>query len=102
MKDEYEISICDLSGALALPLISELFAEYQSVEALNILLQMLTILFNNGCGIRVFDSIHTLFKTSGIALPQEFYDIIITEKDKCDFAGEFLADFGEILSELSG
>ena len=102
MKDEYEISINDLSGVLALPLISELFAEYESVDALNIFLQMLTILFNNGCGVRVFDSIHTLFKTSGIALPQEFYDIIITEKDKCDFAGEFLADFGEILSELSG
>lgn len=102
MKDEYDISINDLSGALALPLISELFAEDQNVEELNILLQMLTMLYNNGCGVRVFDSIHTLFKTSGIALLQEFYDIIITEKDKCDFAGEFLADFGEILSELSG
>ncbi len=101
MKDEYEISINDLSGALALPLISELFAEYQSVDALNIFLQMLTILLNNGCGVRVFDSIYALFKTSGIVLPQEFYDIIITEKDKCDFAGEFLADFYEILSELS-
>ena len=102
MKDEYEISINDLSGALALPLISELFAEYQSVDALNILLQMLTMLFNNGCGVRVFDSIYTLFKTSGIALPQEFYDRINTEKDKCDFAEEFLADFDEIITELSG
>lgn len=102
MKDEYEISICDLSGALALPLISELFAEYQSVEALNILLQMLTMLYNNGCSVRAFDLICTLFRTSRIALPQEFYDIIITEKDKYDFAGEFLADFREILSELSG
>ena len=100
MKDE--ISINDLSGALALPLISELFEEYQSVERLNILLQMLTMLCNNGCGVRVFDSIYTLFKTSGIALPQEFYDRINTEKDKCDFAGEFLADFDEILTELSG
>ena len=100
MKDE--ISINDLSGALALPLISELFEEYQSVERLNILLQMLTMLCNNGCGVRVFDSIYTLFKTSGIALPQEFYDRINTEKDKCDFAEEFLADFCEILSELSG
>ena len=102
MKDEYAISINDLSGALALPLISELFAEYQNVEGLNILLQMLTMLCNNGCGVRVFDSIYTLFKTSGIALPQEFYDRINTEKDKCDFAEEFLADFCEILSELSG
>ena len=102
MKDEYEISICDLSGALALPLISELFAEYQNVEALNILLQMLTMLYNNGCGVRAFDLIYTLFRTSRIALPQEFYDRINTEKDKCDFAGEFLADFYEILSELSG
>lgn len=102
MKDEYEISINDLSGALALPLISELFAEYQSVDALNILFQILTMLCNNGCGIRAFNLIYTLFRTSRIALPQEFYDIIDTEKDKCDFAGEFLADFGEILSELSG
>lgn len=102
MKDEYEISINDLSGALVLPLISELFAEHQSVEALNILLQMLTMLYNNGCGVRAFVLIYTLFRTSGIALPQEFYDIINTEKDKCDFAGEFLADFYEILSELSG
>lgn len=99
MKDE--ISINDLSGALALPLISELFAEYQSVEALNILLQMLTMLCNNG-GVRAFDLIYTLFRTSRIALPQEFYDRINTEKDKCDFAGEFLTDFREILSELSG
>lgn len=102
MKDEYEISINDLSGVLALPLISELFAEYQSVEALNILLRMLTMLYSNGCGVLAFDLIYALFRTSRIALPQEFYDIIITEKDKCDFAGEFLADFGEILSELSG
>ena len=102
MQDEYEISINDLSGALALPLISELFEEYQSVEGLNILLQMLTMLYNNGCGVRVFDLIYALFRTSRIALPQEFYDRINTEKDKCDFTGEFLADFGEILSELSG
>lgn len=102
MQDEYEISINDLSGALAFPLISELFAEYQSIERLNILLQMLTMLYNNGCGIRAFDLIYILFRTSGIALPQEFYNIINTEKDKCDFLGEFLADFREILSELSG
>ena len=102
MKDEYEISITDLSGALALPLISELFAEYQSIEGLNILLQMLTMLYNNGCSVRTFDLIYMLFRTSGIALPQEFYNIINTEKDKCDFAEEFLADFCEILSELSG
>ncbi|MCF2620069.1 hypothetical protein JQM63_09625 [Oscillibacter valericigenes] len=101
MKDEYKISINDLSGALALPLISELFAEYQNVEGLNILLRMLTMLYNNGCCVRAFDSIYTLFRTSGIALPQEFYDRINAEKDKCDFAGEFLADFCEILSELS-
>ena len=101
MKDEHEIFINDLSGALALPLISELFAEYQSVEALNILLQMLTMFCNNGCGVRAFDLIYILFRTSGVALPQEFYNIINTEKDKCDFAGEFLADFYEILSELS-
>lgn len=102
MKDEYErISINDLSGALALPLISELFAEYQNVEELNILLQMLTMLYNNGCGVRAFDLIYTLFRTSGIALSQEFYNIINAEKDKCDFVGEFLADFYEILSELS-
>ena len=51
MKDEYEISSNDLSGVLALPLISELFAEYKNVEALNILLRMLTMLYNNGCGV---------------------------------------------------
>lgn len=102
MKDEYEISINDLSGALALPLISELFAEYQNVEALNILLQMLTMLYNNGRGVRAFNLIYALFRTSRIALPQEFYDRIITEKDKCDFAGEILTDFREIFSELSG
>ena len=102
MQDEYEISINDLSGALALPLISELFAEYQNVEALNILLLILAMLYNNGCGVRAFDLIYALFRTSRIALPQEFYDIINTEKDKCDFAGEFLTDFGEILTELSG
>ena len=60
MEDEYEISINDLSGALALPLISELFAEYQSVEALNMLLRMLTMLYNNGCGVRAFDLIYTV------------------------------------------
>ena len=51
MKDGYEISINDLSGVLALPLISELFAEYQNIEGLNILLQMLTMLYNNSCGV---------------------------------------------------
>ena len=66
---------------------------YQSIEGLNILLQMLTMLYNNGCSVRTFDLIYMLFRTSGIALPQEFYNIINTEKEKCDFAEEFLADF---------
>lgn len=45
MNDRFTPSINDLSGALTLPLISRLFAEYQSIEKMDVLLQMLTVLF---------------------------------------------------------
>ncbi len=43
MNDRFTPSINDLSGALTLPLISRLFAEYQSIEKMDVLLQMLTV-----------------------------------------------------------
>ena len=48
MNDRFTPSINDLSGALTLPLISRLFAEYQSIEKMDVLLQMLTVLFRCG------------------------------------------------------
>lgn len=48
MNDRFTPSINDLSGALTLPLISRLFAEYQSIEKMDVLLQMLTVLFRYG------------------------------------------------------
>ena len=89
MNDRFTPSINDLSGALTLPLISKLFAEYQSIEKMDVLLQMLTVLFR--CA---------LFQTSGLTLPQEFYSGIKTDLDKHKFVGEFLTDFQEILDEL--
>lgn len=37
MNDRFTPSINDLSGALTLPLISRLFAEYQSIEKMDVL-----------------------------------------------------------------
>ena len=65
------------------------------------MLQMLTVYFHRGHTGKVFNVICTLLQSSGFALPQEFYDVIKTNKDKCEFIGEFLADFREILEELS-
>ena len=79
---------------------SKLFAEYQSIEKMDILLQMLTVLFRCGHTSRAFDIICTLFQTSGLTLPQEFYSGIKTDLDKHKFVGEFLTDFQEILDEL--
>ena len=100
MNDRFTPSINDLSGALTLPLISKLFAVYQSIEKMDILLQMLTVLFRCGHTSRAFDIICTLFQTSGLTLPQEFYSDIKTDLDKHKFVGEFLTDFQEILDEL--
>lgn len=41
MNDRFTPSINDLSGALTLLLISRLFAEYQSIEKMDVLLQMI-------------------------------------------------------------
>lgn len=100
MNDRFTPSINDLSGALTLPLISRLFAEYQSIEKMDVLLQMLTVLFRCGHTAQAFDIICTLFQTSGLTLPQEFYSDIKTDLDKHKFVGEFLTDFQEILDEL--
>jgi hypothetical protein len=100
MNNRFTPSINDLSGALTLPLISRLFAEYQSIEKMDVLLQMLTVLFRCGHTAQAFDIICALFQTSGLTLPQEFYSGIKTDLDKHKFVGEFLTDFQEILDEL--
>lgn len=100
MNDRFTPSINDLSGALTLPLISRLFAEYQSIEKMDVLLKMLTVLFRYGHTVQAFDIICALFQTSGLTLPQEFYSGIKTDLDKHKFVGEFLTDFQEILDEL--
>ena len=102
MKDGYEISINDLSGALALPLISKLFAEWKSIEQLEILLQTLTVYFYKNRISQAFDMICKLLQLSDAALPQEFRDLLRTGRDKREFVGDFLTDFREILGELSG
>ena len=79
MNDRFTPSINDLSGALTLPLISRLFAEYQSIEKMDVLLQMLTVLFRYGHTVQAFDIICALFQTSGLTLPQEFYSGIKTD-----------------------
>ena len=101
MVDKFKLSINDLSGSVTLPLISKLFAEWKSVEQLEILLQILTVYFHRGHTRKAFDMICTLLQSSGFALPQKFYDVIKTNIDKREFIGEFLADFREILGELS-
>lgn len=55
MNDRFTPSINDLSGALTLPLISRLFAEYQSIEKMDVLLQMLTVLFRCGHTSQAFE-----------------------------------------------
>lgn len=67
---------------------------------MDVLLQMLTVLFRCGHTSQAFDIICTLFQTSGLTLPQEFYSGIKTDLDKHKFVGEFLTDFQEILDEL--
>lgn len=74
--------------------------EYQSIEKMDVLLQMLTVLFRCGHTAQAFDIICALFQTSGLTLPQEFYSGIKTDLDKHKFVGEFLTDFQEILDEL--
>lgn len=54
MNDRFTPSINDLSGALTLPLISRLFAEYQSIEKMDVLLQMLTVLFRYGHTVQAY------------------------------------------------
>ncbi len=100
MNDRFAPSINDLSGALTLPLISKLFAEYQSIEKMDVLLQMLTVFFHRGRTVQAFDMICMLFQTSGFTLPQEFYNVIKSDLDKHKFVGEFLTDFQGILDEL--
>lgn len=62
MNDRFTPSINDLSGALTLPLISRLFAEYQSIEKMDVLLQMLTVLFRYCHTVQAFDIICALFR----------------------------------------
>ena len=101
MADKFKLSVNDLSGAVTLPLISKLFAEWKSVDQLEILLRMLTAYFHRGHTSEVFDMVCALLQSSGFCLPPEFYDVIKTNIDKREFIGEFLTDFREILGELS-
>jgi len=96
-----EVSIVDLAGALALPLISELFAMNGNLDELKVLFHQLNLLYENNCHSLAFDIIYDLFRKTRLEIPYVFYEMIETIQDKRSFVGEFLTDFQEILSELS-
>lgn len=55
MKDDDRITINDLSGALTLPLISELLAENKNIDGIRFLFQVFMALYDSGRGVRAFD-----------------------------------------------
>jgi len=96
-----EVSIVDLAGALALPLISELFAMNGNLDELKVLFHQLNLLYENNRPVLAFDIIYDHFRKAKIEVPYVFYETIETTQDKRSFVGEFLIDFQEILLELS-
>ena len=96
-----EVSIADLTGALTLPLVSELFAKNGNLTELKTLFHQLDLLYETDHHVLAFDMVYDLFRKARLEIPYVFYEMIETHQDKRNFVGEFLIDFQEILSELS-
>lgn len=99
--DNLNISICDLSGALTLPLVSSLFGKDDDISNVYSRFQQLKLLYDNRCYDLAFKELCTQFREAGVTLPPIFCAIIQTETDKQSFVGEVLTDFAEILKELT-
>lgn len=93
------VTLCDLSGALTLPLFDKLLHKTKDIDKLRKLYQLLEFLYANDQKQMAFQLICLCFDMTGLRLPKMFGEMTRQVSAQADFAGEVLEDLEDILRD---
>ena len=92
--------INQVSGAIMSTLVDKMSKKVSADEVRN-LYSSLEFLIENERTQEAFSLLHTIIKTSGVRLPEEYRCIVDSEKLRADFVEEAVADLEDILYDLA-
>ena len=88
--------INQVSGAIMSTLVDKMSKKVSADEVRN-LYSSLEFMIENERTQEAFSLLHTIIKTSGVRLPEEYRCIVDSEKLRADFVEEAMADLEDIL-----
>lgn len=91
--------INQVSGAIMSTLVDKMSKKVCADEVRN-LYSSLEFMIENERTQEAFSLLHTIIKTSGVRLPEEYSCIVDNEKLRADFVEEAIADLEDILYDL--
>ena len=91
--------INQVSGAIMSTLVDKMSKKVSADEVRN-LYSSLEFMIENERTQEAFSLLHTIIKTSGVRLPEEYRCIVDNEKLRADFVEEAVADLEDILYDL--
>ena len=92
--------INQVSGAIMSTLVDKMSKKVSADEVRN-LYSSLEFMIENERTQEAFSLLHTIIKTSGVRLPEEYRCIVDSEKLRADFVEEAVADLEDILYDLA-
>ena len=92
--------INQVSGAIMSTLVDKMSKKISADEVRN-LYSSLEFMIENERTQEAFSLLHTIIKTSGVRLPEEYRCIVDSEKLRADFVEEAVADLEDILYDLA-
>ena len=92
--------INQVSGAIMSTLVDKM-SKKVSVDEVRNLYSSLEFMIENERTQEAFSLLHTIIKTSGVRLPEEYRCIVDSEKLRADFVEEAVADLEDILYDLA-
>lgn len=92
--------INQVSGAIMSTLVDKMSKKVSADEVRN-LYSSLEFMIENERPQEAFSLLHTIIKTSGVRLPEEYRCIVDSEKLRADFVEEAVADLEDILYDLA-
>ena len=92
--------INQVSGAIMSTLVDKMSKKVSADEVRNFY-SSLEFMMENERPQEAFSLLHTIIKTSGVRLPEEYRCIVDSEKLRADFVEEAVADLEDILYDLA-
>lgn len=92
--------INQVSGAIMSTLVDKM-SKKVSADEVRSLYSSLEFMIENERTQEAFSLLHTIIKTSGVRLPEEYRCIVDSEKLRADFVEEAVADLEDILYDLA-